>query len=226
MAEQVFGLTAADVSKIRSMRAQLEGAAVSFPGASARPIPSINPTYQTLDATFKGQWEKGTKKRVKIAGGELDAINHIATISAPTTDPGGPCAIAWNGYEWCVVAPFGGGGVELGRCSAEWPKLTVASIALYSGPPGAEAPTGEIVSAANYVGDVEADKWVLVAKAGSGTWYLAAPELTKTSFVWSVELRADGLVFRRKSAWMLSPEPDSDIVIGTTDCVIPYTPTE
>ena len=224
MAEQLFGLTAADVAAIKDMRSRIAGAAGSFSGSAARPAPPINPTYQTLDGTFKGQWAKGAKKRVKTAGGELEAINHIATISAPSTDPGGPCAVAWNGYEWCVVAPFGGGGVELGRCSAAWPKGTVASIALYSGPAGAESATGETVQAMNYVGDVAENKWVLVAKAGSGTWYLAAPELTKTVFVWNVVQDARGLVFNRKHAWMLTPEADTDVVIATTDCTIPYSP--
>jgi hypothetical protein len=226
MAEQLFGLTAADVAAIKDMRSRIAGAAGSFSGTAARSAPPINPTYQTLDGTFKGQWAKGAKKKVKTAGGELEAINHIATISAPSTDPGGPCAIAWNGYEWCVVAPFGGGGVELGRCSAAWPKGAVASIALYSGAAGGESATGEVVQAANYVGDVAENRWVLVAKSGSGAWYLVAPELTKTQFVWTVLQDSRGLVFRRKSAWMLTPEEDIDDVIPTTDCVIPYLPKE
>jgi len=224
MAEQLFGLTAADVAAIKDMRARLASAAGSFAGGASRLAPPINPTYQTLDGTFKGQWDKEAKKKVKVAGGELEAINHIAAISAPTTDPGGPCAIAWNGYEWCVVAPFGGGSVELGRCSAAWPKGGVASIALYSGAAGSESASGEVVQAANYIGDVAEGKLVIVAKSGSGSWYLVAPELTKTQFVWTVLQDSRGLVFRRKSAWMLTPEEDIEDVIPTTECVQPYVP--
>ena len=61
MAEQLFGLTAADVAAIKDMRSRIAGAAGSFSGTAARPAPPINPTYQTLDGTFKGQWAKGFK---------------------------------------------------------------------------------------------------------------------------------------------------------------------
>jgi len=48
--------------------------------------------------------------------------------------------------------------------------------------------------------------------------------LTKTVFVWNVVQDARGLVFQRKHAWMLTPEADTDVVIATTDCTIPYSP--
>jgi hypothetical protein len=51
-----------------------------------------------------------------------------------------------------------------------------------------------------------------------------APELTKTQFVWTILQDERGVVARRKSAWMLTPEPDIDDVIPTTECVQPYVP--
>ena len=212
------------------MRSRIAGAAGSFSGPAARPAPPNNPTYQTLDGTFKGQWAKGEKKTVTTAGGELEAINHIAAISAPTTDPGGPCAIAWNGYEWCVVAPFGGGSVRLAKTSSDWEKDSSVSLAIYGGSPGSEAATGETVSAYNHFGKVLSGKWVMIGESPDGNNYLIAPEADQQDVVYNVAIvsttaagvTASKLVFYRKKAWVHSVEEGTPVEIGMTECVTPY----
>jgi hypothetical protein len=70
--------------------------------------------------------------------------------------------------------------VRLGKTTAGWTKGAVASIELRDdGPPGSEtgaSPTNTLDNCVNKFANVEDDKWVIVAKAANGVWYLIAAE--------------------------------------------------
>lgn len=129
---------------------------------------------------------------------------------------------------------FGGAGgskVKLCRTSSVWSKGAAATLAVYSGTPLFESPTGEVITAYNLIGKVLADQWVFVAQADNSQYYLVEAEKTQVSFVWNVEIvgttvsgvTTSKLVFRRKKVWTQAPEADTDIELALTECVTPYT---
>lgn len=124
----------------------------------------------------------------------------------------------------------GGGTVALGKTSAVWAKDTAVSIALYGGAPGAEAPTGESVTAYNHFGKVLANKWVMIGETSDGHYYLIAPEADQVEVVTSAEIvsttvagvTTSQLVFHRQKMWVHSVETGSDVNIGLAECVPTY----
>jgi hypothetical protein len=70
--------------------------------------------------------------------------------------------------------------VRLGKTTAAWNKGTLATIDLYENgtPPSetAKSPPDTIVGCVNKFAAVASGKWVMVARAGNGDWYLIAAE--------------------------------------------------
>lgn len=70
--------------------------------------------------------------------------------------------------------------IRIGKTTAAWDKGTLATITLYEAgtPPNetANSPAETIQDAVNKFGDVEADRWVAVARGQNGSWYLIAAE--------------------------------------------------
>jgi archaellin len=87
-----------------------------------------------------------------------------------------------TGTKWCVVRindPSGGDPVRLGKTTATWTKGTTATIDVWeSGTPPSETQTSgvTIANCVNKFATVASGKWVMVAKAGNGSWYLIAAE--------------------------------------------------
>lgn len=86
-----------------------------------------------------------------------------------------------TGVKWCVVRLGDSGDpVRIGKTTATWTKNTLATITLYeSGTPPNEttgSPTQTLQNCVNKFGDVQANKWVSVARAANGSWYLIAAE--------------------------------------------------
>ncbi len=74
--------------------------------------------------------------------------------------------------------------VRLGKTTSPWAKGALATIELYEeGTPGSEAkksPDAAVLeSCVNKFAAVDENKWVIVAKAGNGSWYLIAAECTE-----------------------------------------------
>jgi hypothetical protein len=74
----------------------------------------------------------------------------------------------------------GGDPIRIGKTTGAWTKGTLANISIYEAgsPPSetANSPAEAIANCVNKFSDVAADKWVAIAKAGNGRWYLIAAE--------------------------------------------------
>ena len=74
----------------------------------------------------------------------------------------------------------GGDPIRLGKTTAEWTKGTLATIELYDQgtPPSetAKSPAETIQDCVNKFATVASGKWVAIAKASNGSWYLIAAE--------------------------------------------------
>jgi hypothetical protein len=70
--------------------------------------------------------------------------------------------------------------IRIGKTTSTWTKNTLATITLYeSGTPPNEttgSPTQTLEGCVNKFGDVQSGKWVAVARAANGSWYLIAAE--------------------------------------------------
>ena len=70
--------------------------------------------------------------------------------------------------------------MRLGKTTALWAKGTTATITLYEAgtPPEEEAssPAQTLEDCVNKFANIQGDKWVAVARAGNGSWYLIAAE--------------------------------------------------
>lgn len=70
--------------------------------------------------------------------------------------------------------------VRLGKTTAAWPKGAVSTIELYEeGTPPLEtrnASNYTLADCVNKFSDIDANKWVMVAKASNGRWYLISAE--------------------------------------------------
>lgn len=70
--------------------------------------------------------------------------------------------------------------IRVGKTTAAWNKGTLATITLYENgtPPGetAASPAETLADCVNKFADVPTDKWVAVARAANGSWYLIAAE--------------------------------------------------
>jgi hypothetical protein len=171
-----------------------------------------------------------TLSSVSMTGTTVLVNNLFGSIAAAGSTQ--KCAIAREGTAWYLVQPYvGGGSVKLGKTSADWAKDTSASIAIYSGTAGAEAATGETVTAYNHFGKVLAGKWVMIGGTSSGGNYLIAPEADQQELVYSVEIVAtttggvttSKLVFKRKKVWVHTVEEGTAVELGLAECVPTYT---
>ena len=83
-------------------------------------------------------------------------------------------------FNRSVGGDDGGGPVRLGKTGSEWPKGTLSDIDVHEAgtPPSetANSPTETIENCVNKFANVGADKWVIVAQAGNGHWYLISAE--------------------------------------------------
>lgn len=74
----------------------------------------------------------------------------------------------------------GGGKVRLGKTTAAWDKGTTATIELYEeGTPPSETkktPADTLEGCVNKFTNVASGKWVIVAEAANGSWYLISAE--------------------------------------------------
>lgn len=74
----------------------------------------------------------------------------------------------------------GGNSVRIGKTTSAWNKGSLATIELYEqGTPPDEARNGppyELADCINKFASVGSGKWVMVAKAGNGRWYLISAE--------------------------------------------------
>lgn len=70
--------------------------------------------------------------------------------------------------------------VRLGKTTSAWTKGTTATIDLYEEgtPPSetAKSPPDTLIGCVNKFATVASGKWVMVARAGNGNWYLIAAE--------------------------------------------------
>jgi hypothetical protein len=91
----------------------------------------------------------------------------LASSTARATSASGP------------ASPRTGTGINLhlGKTSGAWTKGSTTAIALYgAGSAGNETAAGGTVECVNKFADVAEDKWVFVARASNGFWYLIAAE--------------------------------------------------
>lgn len=74
----------------------------------------------------------------------------------------------------------GGDPIRVGKTTASWDKGTLATVTLYENgtPPNetATSPAETLADCVNKFADVQADKWVALARAANGSWYLIAAE--------------------------------------------------
>jgi hypothetical protein len=73
------------------------------------------------------------------------------------------------------VQPLEGRSHVLGKTSSAWTKGSAQNITLWGGTLGTEQETSDVVRAWNHFADIENDKWVMLARAGSH-WYVIAAE--------------------------------------------------
>lgn len=70
--------------------------------------------------------------------------------------------------------------VRLGKTTSAWDKNTLATITLYDdGEPLMELPSGPpntLEECVNKFADIGANKWVMLARASNGSWYVISAE--------------------------------------------------
>jgi hypothetical protein len=67
--------------------------------------------------------------------------------------------------------------VRLGRTTSTWTKGTTATIDIYeNGTAGSETSSDTLSGCVNKFATVPSGRWVMVAKAGNGSWYLISAE--------------------------------------------------
>lgn len=85
-----------------------------------------------------------------------------------------------HGKKFRTAHDGSGDPVRVGKTTSEWPKGTLADIDLYEeGTPPSETKNEEnstLTGCVNKFVDVEADRWVIVALARNGKWYLISAE--------------------------------------------------
>jgi hypothetical protein len=70
--------------------------------------------------------------------------------------------------------------IKIGKTTSQWLKGTLADVTIYDkGTPPSEttdSPAEVVEDCVNKFATVEADKWVAIAKASNGSWYMIAAE--------------------------------------------------
>lgn len=121
-----------------------------------------------------------TQAKLATGSGVSAAMRARATdgdVTVLTPDLWGPVEILWRNDEWALVRLDQANPVQLGKTTAEWAKGATATIDVYEGSPLYETNSLRTLSeCVNKFVTVANDKWVIVAQAGSGYWYLIAAE--------------------------------------------------
>ncbi len=119
----------------------------------------------------------------------------------------------------------GGGGkpLRLAKTTAAWEKNTLARIQLYETgtPPNEDSASEFLDDCVNKIERIDSGKWVLVAKATNGYWYLVwgEPTIHETEVVTSVTLGGTGLVIGKKKIFThIASTAVASFTIPTTDC--------
>lgn len=68
--------------------------------------------------------------------------------------------------------------VRLGKTTAAWNKGTTSTVAIYEGgtPPNETSSPEIVTGCVNKFANVLSGKWVIIARAGNGSWYLISAE--------------------------------------------------
>ena len=67
--------------------------------------------------------------------------------------------------------------VRLGKTTSAWDKGTIATIDLYeTGTPPDETESGTLSGCVNKFADIASGRWVMVARAANGSWYVISAE--------------------------------------------------
>lgn len=113
-------------------------------------------------------------------------VKDSSTLVAKSADGGllrilSRSTVGQSGWVWAVGVldnAGGSGSVRLCKTSAAFNKGTTATLNVWEdGTPASETQTsGETLQVVNKFANVAADRWVLVAKASNGAWYLAEYE--------------------------------------------------
>ena len=81
--------------------------------------------------------------------------------------------VYWEDDNWALVGRDGVGALKLCKTTDEWGIDEIATLDVWhDGTPPTEQSSGETVQAVNKVAPVGTDTFVLVGKAGNGSWYL------------------------------------------------------
>lgn len=129
-----------------------------------------------------------------------------------------------SGDQWCVVRMSDGASrIRVGKTTTAWAKNTLATIEIYEdgSPPSetADDPPETLTDCVNHLVDVEAEKWVHVALAENGHWYLVAAEPGVVDVLVDVEIGETGLSFNRKTVAAFTVQPDPEPVgVPITEC--------
>lgn len=86
----------------------------------------------------------------------------------------------WTDGDWALIRIGAGSPVRVGKTTAAWDKGTLATITLYEeGDPPSEhaaSPATTLAGCVNKTQNVPSGKFVIVAKAANGHWYLVDAE--------------------------------------------------
>jgi len=112
--------------------------------------------------------------RVDFTRGAAERITAVVRLVEGGDRDGAPLTFR-RPIETSVGKPL-----RIGKTTATWTKNTLATITLYESgtPPNetANSPTQTLENCVNKFGDVQGGKWVSVARAANGSWYLIAAE--------------------------------------------------
>lgn len=138
---------------------------------------------QARAGTFTGSWSIGSQKIVTLSNAPTATVSvQNLTMHLPFSHTQN-CIVGKEGTAWYLVDALDDAGgasdpVKLGRTSAVWAKGSLATITLYEGgtPPNETAQGGNLANCVNKFQSVAANKWVIVAKATNGYYYLISAE--------------------------------------------------
>jgi hypothetical protein len=187
----VLGISGVIFTPTASLRAFQDQ--VTFTGVTPTDADHKGKFVICLDAIKSGQvgraWIAGVAQvQVNVtdtAHGFCDVKNTDRTQLQSASS--GNTRILWKesgtGTKWAVVRlndPSGGDAVRLGKpAGGNWVKGTTATINIWESgtPPSETQTTGVSISGCvNKFATVASGKWVMIARAGNGSWYLIAAE--------------------------------------------------